>query len=316
MIGVDRKITVMLNTVREMQGDTDPLTALAEQLRDQDFSPQDFELVVVDGLFPFRPGILGEQPFRTVHLGPKQTAAVRDRRCAISAYKNTGLAHARGEVIVTVDDCGVLSPGYLRRTWEAWSLRAECLSGLQRGLNSQNLNDSRAKLLQGDSYVGPMPMYGFAAFPLEAALQVNGYDEAFDGSQGLEDIDMGHRLQQAGYRLSLRREHTFALVPQCGWSVRVFGSPEDTLVKCCNHTWEIQRSRNRVRANEQVWTDGDWALIAPCCYLLDGARCRYNNLTCGYRGLLADREHPGLKSVREGQSVFDLAQVRKETLGL
>ena len=60
MIGVDRKITVMLNTVREMQGDTDPLTALAEQLRDQDFSPQDFELVVVDGLFPFRPGILGE----------------------------------------------------------------------------------------------------------------------------------------------------------------------------------------------------------------------------------------------------------------
>jgi glycosyltransferase involved in cell wall biosynthesis len=41
--------------------------------------------------------------------------------------------------------------------------------------------------------------YGYATISLEAILKLNGYDELFDGTKGLEDCDFGARLRLLGY---------------------------------------------------------------------------------------------------------------------
>ena len=42
--------------------------------------------------------------------------------------------------------------------------------------------------------------YGYSSFTLEAALTVNGYDENMDPDKSIEDVDLGSRLQMAGYK--------------------------------------------------------------------------------------------------------------------
>lgn len=324
--GIDRRVTVMLNTVRESDaaGNACPLRTLGDQLAVQTFPAGEMELVAVDGVHPWRSDALTGvgYPFRTVHVLPRDTPMVRDRRCAISAYKNTAIIHARGELLITVDDCGVIGPEYVERTWLAWAERRECLSAFYVNQSGREA-DSRTSCLGVDGKcVGPLggnfgnpPMYGFAAFPLEAALAVNGYDELFDGSQGLEDVDMGHRLQQAGYRVALDRTHTFSLINQGGWSPRIFGESPDPLVKCCNHTLLFQRGRRLVRANDVPWPDEYWKKISPRCHLLTVEnRCTYNGHVCSYVGKFSDRAHPGLTALREEQPIFDLAEWRNAKL--
>ena len=322
---IDRRVTVMLNTVREPDaaGGACPLRTLADQLTAQTFPAADMELVAVDGLRSWRPDALSGYPFRVVHVPPRDTPMVRTRRCAISAYKNTAIMHARGELLLTVDDCGIIGPEYVARSWAAWTERRECLSACHApatGPEAGAVNDSRVGYLGPDGRcVGPLsgnlgspPMYGFAAFPLEAALAVNGYDELFDGSQGLEDVDMGYRLQQAGYRLALDKAHTFALIPQGGWSRRIFGDDPDPLVKCCNHTIVYQRERALVRANEVPWPEEFWRKLTPRCHLLTAEnRCGYNGHPCPYLGKFSDVAHPGLKALRSEQPVFDLRELRR-----
>lgn len=329
----DCHVTVMLNTVREESAASGitPLKALADDLRSQLSGSIKFEMIAVDGLFQHRQAafIGHDYPFRILHIPPRDCAMVRERRCAISAYKNSGLAHARGELVLTVDDCAVLDPKYVERVWRAWAERRECLSALYYAIDSKkDIDDSRVIYLDDSGRcVGPRfgniaepPMYGFAAIPIEAAIAVNGYDELFDGSQGLEDMDMGVRLQQAGYKISLDRVHRVALLPQREWSEQVFGDRladptrnriNDTCVKCCQSTFRIQRTRNLVRANEISWGVPEWAQVAPRCYLLNTeSRCNLNGHLCPYVGTCSDREHPGLDALRGDQPQFDLRALR------
>jgi glycosyltransferase involved in cell wall biosynthesis len=142
------KITVLLCTVRPDQGyiehpEWHVIGKVVEDLSKQTFT--DFELVVVDGLYQrdhvaWKPAavggaylwphdetaaVVGEwhilDGFQLTWLPPKPNLWVRNKKVAISTYRNTGIAAARGELIVNLDDCCELPPDYLEHFWSAWS---------------------------------------------------------------------------------------------------------------------------------------------------------------------------------------------------
>lgn len=345
-LGCDKKISVILNTARAdsafpQAGDLSVLEHLARELAQQEFNPVDFELIAVDGLYAARARrfalVAGAAAFRILHISPKQSAMVRGGRPAICAYKNTGIAHARGELLLTVDDGCKLDPLFLDRIWRAWQKRL-CLSALAEAVDDQgnwcvgkgHQDSRRIYLDETGKCIGPKggnilcpPGQGFQAFPLQAALELNGYDEMFDGSRGLEDTDFGARLQKAGYHIALDAEHRVGLYALGGWSSDAVAHHEEIhngaytqgVIKCSQTTFRI-RNANVVRANAVPWSDLEWSYVTPRCRHLAGTSCSLfgPQHPCPYVGLCSDKEHPGLKELRAAPEVFDLAAVRLETL--
>lgn len=330
-------VTVMLNTVRltdKYREDRDTLLCIADDLAKQSFT--DFEFVAVDGLQPYRADTFknSKYPFPITHVAPRASRMVRDHRVAISAYKNTGIMHARGELILTVDDCCWLDSNYVQRCWDTWSKEKLMLAALSWPINAPTFNDNRRRSLgtdgrcvgSRDSHHTP-PMYGFASFSTEAALNANGYDEMMDGSQGLEDIEMGIRLQRGGARLVLDARHVVRTGPSSTpWDERLFPPGVDRFIKCCQSTLKIQIQRNLTHANKDAWGPGEWAQMTPCRWftrlgnpLMDmpeGNRCNAQGATCAYPTTLAVQEHPELHTMRDEPSIFDLRALRAEALGL
>jgi hypothetical protein len=342
---VDKKVSVMLNTARgdESFRGRSVLGSIAERLDEQAFPYEDMEFVIADGLFHERHEqfALHDKAYRVIHVPPKDTAMVREGRCAISAYKNTAIAHARGELLLTIDDGCTFDNLFLERVWEAWAQKRECLSALYQGVDddgaalaSESNKDSRRIYLGADGRcVGKKggdprtpPGQGFTAFPLEAALNVNGYDEMFDGSRGLEDTDFGMRLQLAGYFIALDRRHTVGIYQQGPWSKKIFKQIDDdmdsSIVKCSQTTLRVRMDRvlrgEFLRANRTPWTPAEWGKVAPRCVHLGGEAGACCTLfppgqKCPYVGLCSDREHPGLAALLREPPTFELAEARRES---
>lgn len=66
------------------------------------------------------------------------------------------------------------------------------------------VRDSRWKFVEenkdGIYYPTGQQFYGFAAFSMEAAIRLNGYDSNLDGQKSLTDVEFGMRLEKAGYK--------------------------------------------------------------------------------------------------------------------
>lgn len=333
------KVSVTMNTVRsdDSYRGRPILKSVLADLQEQTF--RDFEFIVVDGLHAERHrDLIGhEYPFRILHVPPKQTPMVKDRRCAIAAYKNTAIAHARGELIIPLDDGCKLYPGFLQAIVDEWDLRGNMLSTMYTVIQDTGEPlpgivgiDTRSHFLGPDGRcVGPVngnfmvpPMYGFATIPLRAALELNGYDEMYDGARGMEDIDMGWRLQRAGYRIALDTKHRIELYQQGQWSTKIFGENicgkgyDDTVCHCNEQTIRIREPEiwgGHVRANSVPWGPEKWAKIAPRCYMLaDSGDCNIygKGHPCPYVGRCSDVEHPSLKLIRENPPMFDMVEER------
>jgi hypothetical protein len=329
---VDKRITVMLNTARDdsaFKGKS-ILKTITDDLAKQTFPQHEFEFVAVDGVYADRPETFAEHayPFRILHVPPKETAMTREKRPAICAYKNTAIAHARGELLLTIDDGCILDPGYLQRCWTAWTER-RCLAALCHAVfdNGNPLpgwerNDSRYVFLDGaGKCLGPIggnPQaphgQGFMAFPLDAALALNGYDEMFDGARGLEDMDFGARLQRSGQHILLDTNHRVGLYAMGPWTAKHFEqSSTQGVIKCSQTTYRV-RGTKEVRANSRPWTPEEWALVTPRCTHLapDASHCTLfgPKNPCPYVGVCSDQEHPGLQVQRDNPPVFDLRILR------
>lgn len=197
---------------------------------------KDFELIVVDALHAERPDYFKQfdLPFPVVHLPPKPNPWHERKLWAVATQFNTGILHARGELVVTIGDCSQLPPHLLRRFWEEHQKGYACQAMLryykgvgnndkassQRDAYLTRLNpqwdmtavrrsgepvvDSRWKFVEGAGgrMEGRMDQwwYGYGAAPMKWYLKVNGFDEAFDGCKSLEDCDLGSRFEMAGYR--------------------------------------------------------------------------------------------------------------------
>jgi len=223
-----------------------------------------FELVIVDGLHHSR-GLaqqrdVGNVPFPCIHIPPRETVWTRLHKVAISAFRNTGIAAASGELIINLDDCCIIPPNFVATFWRAWLRHrtALALTWPQRG-------DQRVP----GPVVRPGGVYGFCSFPRELALEVNGYDECYDGGQGLEDADMSTRLFHAGLQQALIQLPGFDIEAQTSHSPDAI-DPQRSIVKCCNLAWNTQRVwRNIQVANlAKDWTpEALRRLVGPCILL-------------------------------------------------
>jgi len=276
------KISVLLCTVRGDGAYTehpewDVLGKVAADLEAQTF--RDFELVVVDGLCLHRDAH-PQTPFRAQFLPPHQSFWVQHRKVAISAYRNTGIAAAKGELIVNLDDCCELPPNYLELFWRAWHTYGVCLAATWPGQG-----DSRPRgLVQphlvttscGKQELRPAPgVYGFGSYPREAALRLNGYDEAYDGSQGLEDCDWSTRLTGAGVPMALEAFDGFKIHAQSRHDPRAVDT-EHPLAKCCNQAWWLEREALCVRVANQGSSYGLQGRLVGPCHMLRGEMCGYH----------------------------------------
>lgn len=96
-------------------------------LKAQEF--KNFELIVVDGLYDYRPEMFrgnpfnaNELPFKVKHVSvhPKHAFWISRHRPFSCEAVNTGLIHANGELVVKVDDCCEFNEKYLETIWESY----------------------------------------------------------------------------------------------------------------------------------------------------------------------------------------------------
>lgn len=303
------KITVLMITVRPDAAylEHPELTLfgkLIDDLNAQTF--KDFELVVVDGMyqqetvdgpindlrFPAGEGldVLRKANFPYHRRPPRPNLWTRNRKCCISNYRNTGLAAAHGELVINIDDVHDMPPIYLELFWRAWSEKQICLSATWPHNDDQRI--PRNDISNPDRvYVQKYPamrgqVFGYGSYPLEMALQLNGYDEAYDGGMYIEDIDWSCRLHDAGLKMH------FAYIP--GFRLHTQSRHDGTVidlsrpvVKCCNaayQTNQVWRTCSTVNTPE-LWTKETLnRLLGPCYYMGANHMCMHwgGRLLCEY----------------------------------
>ena len=164
---------------------------------------------------------LARGPFK--HVPPKPTVWQGRYRLAKINYfaaanaRNTALCLAPDGYIVFVDDLSVLLPGWLGQVYDCVS-RGEIAQGTYSKVLNLQIKDGEvvnyvfhphgrdSRLEHAPKGDGPHKSGGGWSFgcsiamPVEALLQVNGYDEDCD-SMGFEDVICGIMLERQGYQL-------------------------------------------------------------------------------------------------------------------
>jgi glycosyltransferase involved in cell wall biosynthesis len=299
-------LSVLLTTVRGYGAYTEhpewhAIGKVVEDLSVQTY--KDFELIVVDGLFAQQRDYVAELSrrvsFQIVHIPPWADIWTTNRKVAICAYRNTGIAAAKGELIVNLDDCCALPPEYLSVFAHGWKL------GICAALTwPKRLDWRRPQIVDR-----PGMVFGFGSYSRSAALELNGYDCAFDGSQALEDADWSTRLFNLGVKTALVEIPGFDILPQSGHSPDAIDLKEP-IVKCCNAAWQTQRVWRQVRrANvAEVYTPEalERLVPGPCRYRAADI-CLHHRMPCAYLGKSwLDKRHELVEQWMKNPPTFDL----------
>ncbi len=132
---------------------------------------------------------------------------------ALCSARNLGIIHSKGELVVFVDDTLSFPEDWLERMW-SWYRRGynpvsiynwKDPNGEILKHNGVDVVDSRIKELDGNVVSFPehgdwFHTGGGAGASIDALLEVNGFDENFDGVKSLEDSDIGIRMFTAGHK--------------------------------------------------------------------------------------------------------------------
>ena len=302
----DIKVSVILCTVRDSQAysqrpEWDVLDKVVDDLALQVDAPP-FELIIVDGLLGKRRRREDDVSFPICHVPPRIGSPwVRMRKVAISAYRNAGIATARGELCLNCDDCAVLPPNFVNTFWRAWNEQHIALA-----MSWPNRGDRRPL----GRVTRPGTVHGFGSYPRELALQLNGYDEAYDGGQGLEDMDWSWRLHMAGLQQALVPLPGFDIADQTAHSREAIDL-ERPVVKCCNQAWQSVRMRRDIRVANlaENWPRQELERLVGPCPFLHGTRCGHHEdrNPCAYlEAGFADRLDPQAAAIFDEPPVLSL----------
>lgn len=300
---------------------------------------REFELIIVDACYSEsrRKWIEQHANFQVKYISAFPNRFLERGMCAIASMKNLGLKFAQGELVMFVDDCTQFPPDWTKRIW-GWyekgywpmSLTYYWEGGKPKLLRQESkhvipihpkeddreqrfstflrqgemVRDSRAKFVdeRRTMQVSGSWFYGGSSATLEALLRINGLDERFDGSKALEDVDVGIRLENAGYagKFILDKDLYHVENWHQGVSERVLSYKGPT--PKCNYAL-LQYNVGNPVANKKVLTrdDCDWIRnnICPKCNNL--GRC----LNEEFRGKFYV-ESDGFNSWLELQRTFDL----------
>jgi succinoglycan biosynthesis protein ExoA len=194
-----------------------------DQLVTQDYAPDRFEILVIDG-----ESTDGTQPLvaRYVQTHCNVRLLANPRRWS-SAARNIGVQNARGDVIVIVDGhCELEDNRYLSKLVDAFERSdADCLGRPQpldvTGASTlqQAIAAARSSRLghHPDSYVyssseGFVPAKSVAVAYRRSVFDAVGlFDETFDAC---EDVEFNHRIDQAGLRCFFTPQATVRYTPR------------------------------------------------------------------------------------------------------
>jgi hypothetical protein len=185
-----------------------------ECLNRQTFSHNEFEYIIVDGLWKTRPGKYLEiaknigADFRIMHIPDKPTRW-KGIRPAIANARNTGLIFANGTWVIHHDDCCKFGTDWIEKHVKMLEEGYFCAGSWIgcRGIDENGCcipgdlgHEYRATVVKEPTVMNPGWFYcQNSSYPLEWALDVNGFDEWYDGEIGQEDISMGIRMERNGH---------------------------------------------------------------------------------------------------------------------
>jgi len=140
--------------------------------------------------------------------------------------------------------------------------------------------------------ITPQWYFGISSLSLKAALEVNGFDECFDGCTNLSDIDLGYRLDMLGHKLAMFKDcYTIEAYAGRDWHPKMrFPRPEIV----CSYALlkrNILLSRSRVNTGD---TEGltDWLIRNVCNTVCEVKQtCREK---CSYRAPFWNMSEPEL----------------------
>jgi len=265
--------------------------------------------------------------------------------CAICATKNNGIMYASGDYIISLDDCCTFESHYVQKVLEAWMQHGYFVNALHvkefgstnyRDSNGNPIRDCRYQILDAhktDILINNFNLYGYSSFSLEAALKLGGFNEMFDGSRQLEDIEFGERLKLAGYRIALNRnifvceqEHTkiasdpgnyHGQYPE--WWMKEDDVKFEPNLRCNGPIFYILRERKPqdwIVANKHGFYDHEKKKIDPC-FMLEGRICKSSGVECNWinqDGSSLQMKHPDANLLFTSSPIFDLSKMRDEKL--
>jgi len=202
---------------------------------------------------------------------------------------NKGIIHADGELLFFDADSSMLHPNLMENLWSHYQEGVFVSLGfgsdltftpeLKRGTwQGATMKDARTNVVPTEWYrflgynglvimdhryrklfennsletatIPPDWYYGISTVSMEAALKVNGFNQAFDGDSALNDVDFGNRLVIAGFdRLAMFRD-SYVVEAYAGtqWNPQMRTvRPE---IKCNNGLLLYNKISGRFRANE------------------------------------------------------------------
>ena len=138
----------------------------------------------------------------------------KDNYISISNGKNTGACYAEGELLVFIDDTSRFNCDFLQLYWDwyqkgyfAQAFYTYYLWGVPHPKFFSIKTDNRyVEEIEKEGLLihnhGSW-FHGYSSVSLNAFLEVNGFDELYDGCKSLEDADLGLRLESKGYKFVL-----------------------------------------------------------------------------------------------------------------
>lgn len=270
------KISLVMHTCRK----DDPglpapvLKMMVDTVLAQDYDGE-MELIIVDLAYDYRreqfadilattemPGHRkGKSPVPVLHV-PDRSTPFKDRKLLrICSPKNTGAMLARGDWVIFTDDCQVLPENGVSLCANWAKQGVGCTMAYEKRIWGRGEEDrTTGKDARGDHLgvaVGdgkriPARQIGFlggtmSMLPMDALLQLNGFDEMFDGSRQLEDADMCMRLAALGQNMAYERRASVIEYEVGAYDERVVTTEP---IKCngAYADW-VWKKGGRVRAN-------------------------------------------------------------------
>lgn len=242
-----------------------------------------FELIIVDAIInndrieKFKSIVKDRFPVQ--HVEPKpcmwsgKHRLTKNNYFSLSNSRNTALCYAKYGHVAFVDDCAVISDGWLDYHMMA-AHKKICMGGPSSKLFGMDVENGRLKkfssiyITEPDSRMSVLALewrhketrpievrkewlYGCNfSVPLQDAINVNGFDEMFDGQRNSEDCDFSIRLSNNGCQIYFH--------PECS----IFESAEDHVRKW-HHTYEKKINdlpANSWLANVRLRSGLSWAL--------------------------------------------------------
>lgn len=211
-------------------GRPDAIAALLERLAAQTLAPERFEVIAVDDGTP--------EPI-AIDPGAHRFAfrLLRQENAGPGAARNRALEHSRAPLLLILNDDAVPAPDLLEKHLEIHATAPERVAVLGSfHFSEEALRSPFVRLLEGSDLLFAFPslrhgeLHDWTFFwtcnlslPAAALREVGGFDESFRRALK-EDVELGYRLEQRGWRVLYREDarawHDHAITPRA-WLARM-----------------------------------------------------------------------------------------------